>query len=332
MQPDTEEALDRCVLTLYRAAREQSAEDFSGAALQIASTLVPFDFAVWSRAALEDGKVHLYSIYDWRLPAGTLDAWDKLKDRDVLGAMAFAQLGRTVIASPSRSVTDDEMIIKGLIEPYDIGHVLTTCLVDPFTSLFSSIMLIRRAAAPPFTETERRLKERLTPHLVEAHTSNLLRFIEAKHASPYPYAAATCNSEGLLEFASRDFATLLCKQWPAWRGPRLPAGLPRHATSPARHVFSEITVRSEPAGRVLWLRARAREAVDSRTREIEVARLSAEGHANKEIALALALSPFTVRNHLDSVYRKLGIAKRGKLGAFASELDIDQPDDGKDQP
>ena len=48
-------------------------------------------------------------------------------------------------------------------------------------------------------------------------------------------------------------------------------------------------------------------------REREVARLYAEGRNYKEIARALALSPATVRTHLNSIFRKLEVTSKVEL-------------------
>ena len=45
-------------------------------------------------------------------------------------------------------------------------------------------------------------------------------------------------------------------------------------------------------------------------REIEVLQLTAQGLANKQIALALGISEHTVKFHLSSLYAKLGVASR----------------------
>ena len=49
------------------------------------------------------------------------------------------------------------------------------------------------------------------------------------------------------------------------------------------------------------------------TRELEVARLAAQGHSSKVIAERLYLSPRTVENHLQRVYTKLGVNGREDL-------------------
>jgi DNA-binding CsgD family transcriptional regulator len=48
-------------------------------------------------------------------------------------------------------------------------------------------------------------------------------------------------------------------------------------------------------------------------REIEVARLLAEGRRNAEIARRLGISPFTARNHTERVLGKLRISNRAKV-------------------
>ena len=94
---DTEsEALDACVIALYRASREQGAETFEDVALDRLGEVVPFDFAVWSRAHIEDGAVKLHSAHQLRMPPGAMAFQAAHADRDVLGAQAFAALGRTV--------------------------------------------------------------------------------------------------------------------------------------------------------------------------------------------------------------------------------------------
>ena len=57
-------------------------------------------------------------------------------------------------------------------------------------------------------------------------------------------------------------------------------------------------------------------------RELEILRLMASGIGNREIAAALALREGTVKNHVSSIFSKLGVADRTKavLRAIASGL------------
>lgn len=73
------------------------------------------------------------------------------------------------------------------------------------------------------------------------------------------------------------------------------------------------------------LASRAPDAADEAgltPRERDVLPHIAEGLQNKQIALALGLSEQTVRNHLSSVYRKLGTSNRTETIAVARRLGI----------
>ena len=48
-------------------------------------------------------------------------------------------------------------------------------------------------------------------------------------------------------------------------------------------------------------------------REDEVARMVASGYANKEIGDRLRISEQTVKNHLQSIFRKLALSNRVEL-------------------
>ena len=57
-------------------------------------------------------------------------------------------------------------------------------------------------------------------------------------------------------------------------------------------------------------------------RERDVLGFICEGASDKDMAEALGLSPHTVRNHVSSLYRKLGVAKRGAAVVWARERGI----------
>jgi DNA-binding NarL/FixJ family response regulator len=52
-------------------------------------------------------------------------------------------------------------------------------------------------------------------------------------------------------------------------------------------------------------------------RELEILRLIAEGHANKEIARQLVISERTARTHVSHILRKLGLSSRTQAALFA---------------
>lgn len=74
--------------------------------------------------------------------------------------------------------------------------------------------------------------------------------------------------------------------------------------------------------------SRAGSTIDSRavaslsTREIEVLRLVARGATNKDIAIQLDIVEGTVKNHMTSIFGKLGVADRTQAALRARELGI----------
>ena len=65
--------------------------------------------------------------------------------------------------------------------------------------------------------------------------------------------------------------------------------------------------------------ARRRKAQPSglTTREVEVLRLLARGHTNREIAVRLSISPKTAGRHIENIYLKIGVTNRARASLFA---------------
>ncbi len=57
-------------------------------------------------------------------------------------------------------------------------------------------------------------------------------------------------------------------------------------------------------------------------RELEVARLVAEGLTTAEVAERLIISPYTASTHLHRIYERLGISSRATLTRFLAEAGL----------
>ncbi len=57
-------------------------------------------------------------------------------------------------------------------------------------------------------------------------------------------------------------------------------------------------------------------ALSLSSREAEIMTLIAEGHSNGEIATALTVAEKTVKNHVNRIYAKLGVASRRAAIAY----------------
>ena len=54
-------------------------------------------------------------------------------------------------------------------------------------------------------------------------------------------------------------------------------------------------------------------------REIEVLRLVARGHSNRQMAARLAVSERTVHHHIEHIYQKIGVSTRAAATLFAMQ-------------
>jgi len=84
----------------------------------------------------------------------------------------------------------------------------------------------------------------------------------------------------------------------------------------ARAVFAELEARPQLCR---LAEAGERRPAGLSGRELEVLRLVAAGHSNREIAAALTISEHTVARHLQNIFAKLGVSSRTAAAAFAFE-------------
>ena len=310
------------ILELYRASRGMPASRFQDWVLDAIKPYVPFTSAIWGRAGIEHGTAQIYSVHLHGLPPESLESYARFRDRDVIGAMAMREPGRTVRTS-AHDVLDDADMLEQHVRRFGLEHALTTCIVDPDTFLVSFITLFRPESAPPFTEAERAVKEALAGHLVEScHQSRMMQLAAGNIGGDPSRHTAACDTDLVLIAAQPAFLELARAEWPQWRGPRLPSPAQEALRRGNRYVGERVALLHERVSDLYWLTLRERAPLDSLARrQLEIARLSARGKTYKEIAKVLDVAPATVRNHLETVYKKLGIRTRAELATVLSQLD-----------
>jgi DNA-binding CsgD family transcriptional regulator len=191
------------------------------------------------------------------------------------------------------------------------------------------IVLWRRPQPGPFHDRERILLRALGPHLNKACSRNALAYLSRRAGRTLPpvHCCAMADRHGDLRVVQSLFRELLLEEFPQWRGPRLPpvvlSALARAAAQgEARLVANRIVIRIHQCGDTYLLRCRRRQALDSLSpRELEVARMAAEGLEHRAIAARLAISTVTVRNHLNNILRKSQLRRRTEIAARLAELE-----------
>ncbi len=155
------------------------------------------------------------------------------------------------------------------------------------------------------------------------------RLYEGKHERRSGLAIS--DQAGLVCSSGPDFTPLMQTEWPQWNGQHLPEDLlvglgngqgQGDGKGPGEASFAgqSITVTASADAGFYFLRARKRSTVDTLSpRERDIARRFADGSTHKEIAQTLAISPATVRNHLQAVYVKLQTSNKTGLARLLGE-------------
>ncbi|MBX3651317.1 MAG: helix-turn-helix transcriptional regulator [Burkholderiales bacterium] len=319
-------SLTSLILSLYRGSRDIPATAFQDWALKQTRQILAFESAIWGRAGIENGMAQIYSVHLHRLPPESLASYARFRDRDTVGAMAMQAMGTTIRAAGHEVLANDPEMLEQHVRRFGLDYSLTTCIVDPRTGLISFMTLFRPAQQPHFTEDERVAAQSVVPHLIESCQQSRLMQLNAGGIanSNSERRFAVCDADFVLIAARDGFAELLRGEWPDWNAPRLPEAARTKMQGAVRgsHAGDRIMLSFDRVSDLYWLSARTKTAIDTLgKRQLEIARLSAQGQTYKQIAATLELAPATVRNHLDAVYRKLGIGSRGELATLVSRLD-----------
>lgn len=318
-------ALSELLLSLHQASESVPLAEFQREALRLLKEKIPFDCANWATGiAGANQKPVIFSIhfYHYKLPESDWwAAYEPIKHRDFALMRAMARPGTTInLASEDiADLLDSDPEQKNFVEKLELRHTLMTLTRGPIDELASAITVCRTDADRPFSETERLLMQNAVPHLAALWDQNRMRQLEGallagqQHWRP---AAALADGKGMLYNANAGFVAMMHREWPDWRGPKLPEPLlkairSRQAT-PA--LFSRIALHTHAINDLHLLHLRQIVSADGLSeREREVAQAFGQGLSHKEIARQMGLSPNTVRNHLSAIYDKMDVSNKAEL-------------------
>jgi DNA-binding CsgD family transcriptional regulator len=311
------------ILNIYRVAQDARTDEFQAHVLELVKAVLPFDSCRWGMALMYEGnRLRFEHAFQHNEMPGIMEAYAEVLDQDLVGLEAAAHAGETINANARQLCADrpERAAYLDYLCRFRHENMLVTGMVAP-SKAAKSLSYYRCAKDDRFSEHERRLSQAIFPHMMEALAINLrlglARFQGADGGARWPLAM--CDCKGLILYAEPEFIALLAAQWPAAQATHLPAALAvallerRQSAHAADKVFVCVGLRQEAA---VYLKARARHAVDALSpRELQVARLVAKGMNFKEIAIALQLSPATVRNHIQRIHDRLCIRSNAELSA-----------------
>ena len=307
------------ILQIYDMVLQRSLDGFKTDALALLAEDVPFSSAIWASGAHSSNLI--LSIATPNIdPAVLLDYALNWQAQDELRAAVVARSGTALRNEDIMAPTDHEAsaIYQRFCAPNGMNFTLGIALADPVTTVGELVFLFRSQA--PFSDDERAWLQAVAPHLFAAwrQRQSLGLWSRQSTARPEPLEGyAVIDSGGLVHAADQAFGRAVLAACPGWVGPVLPDLFQESIAkgrSPIRINGRHFALRRGPEGRHLLL-ALAREAEALTPAERRTARLFAEGATHSQIAAQLGLSAATVRNQLQSVYRKLDVHSKLALAA-----------------
>lgn len=305
--------LNQIILELHRAGREAAFSEFQQVALGLVQEIIPFDSAWWGNAAAEPLEIHRLHLHN--CDDSILETYVPYIDQDFFRAALMAQPGTTInmadLTTRAQLVRTELYQMVG--KRYRIEWSLGTLIVEPVSSLQEFLTLWRHDGKKPFTETERQAKELLMPHIAEAHRAARLReMLDDPRERRDCWAVA--DERGFLREVNPDFVHCLRKHWPNWQGSRLPEDLHAAVRDAAPTQIGHLRLAIARKGAFRFLQVLASCALDDLSpREREIVERYANGETHAGIAIALSISPATVRNHIAHCYRKLAVNNKAEL-------------------
>jgi DNA-binding CsgD family transcriptional regulator len=316
--------LSTSLLALYREAEHRAPDAHLEWALDGLQQLVRFDAALWIDGHSVRGEVEAYRTVVAGPGAGLLQGHDAVRHADALLLDAVRQPG-IAVARPMRGDGAGGQF-EAFASRQGIDHGLAVCCVDAHTSLASTIALYRRHPGKAFGAAESEYLEALAPHLIETRAIAAIQslLLATRADGAMLSSSGVADGQARLQVAPPDFQRLMRLEWPAWRERALPSPLAAltRGRSAWRYAGERIVVKASAMNDVFLLQPREKRAVDELSaRELEVARLMADGHTYKQAAQRLGVAPSTVRNHLRAIFATLGVRRQSEMAAALRDVD-----------
>lgn len=306
-------AVNQIILSLYRDGRDLHLHNFQDWALEQVRNVIPFDSAWWGNAAMEPPKIHWIHLFN--CDASIMEDYPPYLDEDFFRAALIANPGVAINSCDliTRARFVRTALYRNVGKRYRVEWSLGTLLVNTTSSLTEFLTLWRHNPKKPFSEAERQTKELLMPHLAEAFRSVRLRhFLKEKEAPANTWALA--DDQGFLREVSPGFVARLQVHFPGWQGNRLPEPFASCVIEGNAYKSKMLAIAIRKTDNLRFLELKEKSVLDKLSpRETEIIERYAKGETYQAIALAVKLSPVTVRNHIAHCYKKLNVNNKAEM-------------------
>lgn len=304
---DTE--IGELLLAIHEASHAHSAERFRQWAMRELRRYLDFDFAIWGAGDGVARNIHTVSILD-QTPQ-LFETWEPVKHEDQFAHLVIGNTGRTWTLSDLPGAVRDSRAYNEHWRLYHARQMLSTMEIDAQSGLHVFLTLCREHHRADFSSQDRQLKGLITRHLfLAARHNSHLQLCRHNDAG----AMAMVDRFGRIHNCGFAFADMVAEEWSAAARRQLP--IRPHMFPNGRYDGRALSVSFMPLDDRFIARAAPLGLHHKLTaREREIAAHYAGGNSYKQVARLLGISPWTVRNHLQAIYEKLGISDKAELAS-----------------
>ncbi len=314
--------LNAAVLDIYDGVARAPFATFRETCLQSVRALIPFDAAIWGSGAEEPQLIFGIAACDFP-PDHLMEYGLRWQPHDVLRRAVSRRPGECLRNEDIQSLEDHyaSEIYREFCGRAGIEHALGVTQIDPVTQVGELIFLFRSDRRSVFRDDERDALGLLMPHLTAAWRHRLLWHVARQTSGTAVTSQALAEGHAVIDplgqVHASDAAFGLCMRvlYPEWIGPRLPDELKRGVDqgSPQIRVRGQgFRLHRGQDRHILSLETEVETPLLSPA-ERRVALLFAQGLTAPKVATELRISRATVRNHLTSIYAKLGVHTKVEL-------------------
>lgn len=300
------------LLGLYQDCRTESIDRFQIAVFERIRALVPFDSGRLIGVDTTRGGAEVRTSLNHREPEAANVHWEEVARLDrVLSAVSNSP-GIACNFNAQRLFSEAEVAVV-LDYTLRFRHLngLVIATTNEISGLLEGLSLYRARDDDQFTRADQRCIEAFAPHVQQAMQINRAL---AQGAEPnFPFAII--SRSGMLNFCTAHFDEYLRAEFASWKGYRIPELLQQTIEKVGYYNLVSHPVRlTVQCLESVWLvRARRIEPCGLTPRELKAALLYGQGLSHKAVARQLNVAPSTVRNFMQSAYKKLNVHDRVSL-------------------
>lgn len=302
------------LLQLHDSSRSLPPLSFQQQTLHQLRGLIDFDFAIWGAGDGLDRHVHTATILDQ--DPHLFETWEPVKHEDPFANLVIGNTGQTWTLADLPAKALKTRAYNEHWRRYDARQMLSTMEQDRQTGLHLFVTLCRDNKKVLYSEKERQLKGLVTHHLFLAARHNEL-FTLLGHREPA--GVAIIDWRGTVHSSVGEFDELVAQEWKPSARQRLPLDLKNFSNG--TYMGRQLHLSFTPLGDRFIAKVESCSMLNKLSvRERQIALAYAQGKSHKEVAQALAISPHTVRQHLQSIYQKLKIKNKAALALYCSRI------------